>query len=439
MTTFKTFEWFLYACANLLPQLILITMTCQDFLRFSLKKTVFLSMLMLLWYWGGLVASETGLLSYIMLNYLLNAGYVLFGILLTKEKLWQLLFSLSMVLNYGSVCAIISGGFFHVLHMEPIEFGWQDSLLTIVIAACFWPLYYKLLVGKLRPLFIQEDTDGIWRILWLVPALFCVIHYFCIWTYGGLFSRKIINVAFLIFINLGAAFVSYMVAKMVDDKTQLLRLESENQRLAMQTAQYENLKGRMEETRQARHDLRQHLRLIQSYLDNNNETALHDYLKAYGQTLPTDSGIRYCENTVVDTVIRYYAEIAQTNTISFDAKIEFPKIINLPEPDLCVLLGNILENALDSCKKHQSESPYIRMIGKLVGSQMLTIIVDNCPAHKPKWDNGTLLSSKRLSIGTGTASIRAIVKRYDGEARFEWDKNVFSTSVVLALPTNEAK
>lgn len=439
MTVGTAFEWFLYACANLLPQLALITIACRDFLRFSMKKTIVLSSAVLIWYFACLVASEVNILSYLMLNIVLNIGYVVFGILLTKGKPWQLLFALGMVLNYGSVCAIISGGFFHAFHLEAFEFGWQDSLFTLCIAAAFWFLYYKLLVGRLRPLFNREDSDDIWRILWLVPALFCAIHYFCIWTYGGLFSSSLLNVAFLVIVNLGAAFVSYLVAKMVDERTRLLRLEAENQRLAMQTAQYESLKGRMEETRQARHDLRQHLRLMQSYIDNKNETALRDYIKEYGQTLPADNGIRYSENTVTDTVVRYYAELAQAQGISFDARMEFPALLNLPDPDLCVLLGNLLENALDSCKKHQSEAPYIRMGGKLVGTQMLTIIVDNCPADEPKWKNDVLLSTKRNTAGTGTASIRSIAKRYDGEARFEWKDKIFSASVVINLPENKAK
>lgn len=439
MTVTTAFEWFLYACANLLPQLTLITIACRDFLRFSMKKTIILSSAILLWYFGCLVASEVNILSYFMFNVVVNIGYVAFGVLLTKGKPWQLLFALGMVLNYGSVCAIISGGFFHALHLEAFEFGWQDSLLTLCIAAVFGILYYKLLVGRLRPLFNHEDSGDIWRILWLVPALFCIIHYFCMWSQGGEFSHNIFNVVFLIILNFGSAFVSYLVAKMVDERTRMLGLEAENQRLAMQTAQYESLKGRMEETRQARHDLRQHLRLMQSYLDSKNETALREYMKEYGQTLPADNGIRYSENTVTDTVVRYYAELAQALEISFDARMEFPAELNLPDPDLCVILGNLLENALDSCKKHQSEAPYIRMGGKLVGTQMLTIIVDNCPADQPKWKNDMIISTKRNTAGTGTASIRSIAKRYDGEARFEWKDKIFSASVVINLPENKAK
>lgn len=434
MTAIKAMEWLFYACANLLPQLALITLACRDFLRFSLKKTVFLSMGVLLWFWVFLIASEINLVSYMALNYILNAGYVGFGVLLTRGKPWQFLFCLSLALNYGSVCGIISGGIFNSIGRPELMYCWQDSLLTIGIAAVFWFIYYWLLIEKLRPLFLRDDPSGIWRVLWLVPALFCIIHYFLIWTYGGLFSTSLGNVVFFVVVNIGSTFVSYIVAKMVDERTMLLRLEAENQRLAMQTAQYENLKSRMEETRRARHDLQQHVRLMQSYLDNNEEAELRNYLKEYGQTLPKDRGIVFCKNMVANTVIGYYAELARVQDITFDARIELPSALNISDPDLCVLFGNLLENALDSCNDHLDESPYINIGCKLVGTRMLTIVVDNCPSDKPKVSNGVMLSSKRSGVGIGTTSVRTISERYNGEARFEWKDKIFSASVVLTLP-----
>lgn len=438
MTVTEVGELFFYSCANLLPQLILITITCRDFLRFSLRKTVVLSCAVLLWYFGCLIAHETGLLSYIVCNYVLNIGYVLFGILLTKGKPWQLLFALGMVLNYGSVCAITSGCILHVLGLWNLLFGWQESLLTLCIAAVFGLLYDWLLVKKLRPLFLREDTADTWRVLWLVPALFCVIHYFCIWTCGGSFAVSVLNVIFLVVVNLGSAFVSYLIANTVDERAQRLQLEAENQRLAIQAVQCEHLNERMEETRRVRHDLRQHLRLMQSYLDSDNQAALRTYLSEYAQALSADTDVRYCENTVADMTVRYYAQLARAQGIDFRAKANLPEDLPLPGPELCVLLGNLLENALDSCKKHPGEASYIYLRGNLVGKRLLTIVVDNSPADEPARQKDSLLSSKRPSAGTGTASAQAIARRYGGDARFDWKDRVFSASVVLTLPAETA-
>ena len=64
MAALKALEWFFYACVNLLPQMALVTIACRDFLRFSLKKTIILSMGVLLWYWFFLAASEVNWASF---------------------------------------------------------------------------------------------------------------------------------------------------------------------------------------------------------------------------------------------------------------------------------------------------------------------------------------------------------------------------------------
>ncbi|MCI2047696.1 MAG: GHKL domain-containing protein [Faecalibacterium sp.] len=433
MTAARTLELLFYCCVNLLPELLLILVACRDFLRFSMQTTTALSMGVLACYCSCTIAYDAGALSYLAANVILNVTYILFGVFLTKDKPWQLLFALGMILNYGSVCSITAAGLYHVLNLPGTEFGWYSSLITLAVAAVLWPLYHWMLARKMRPLFTREGAEESWRILWIVPAFFCVIHYFCIWTEGGNYASRPLNVLFLMFLNLGAAFISCLVAYTADVRAERLRLEAENQRFAIEAAQYENLKERMEQTRRARHDLRQHLRLIQSYLDTGNEAALRDYIHAYGQSLPADTKERYSQNIVADSVVRYYAEQAEAKGIAFSAQLEFPSALSLPEPDLCVVLGDLLENALESCERHIEDSPSVRLAGKLIGTQMLTIVVDNSPADEPKWEKAALISSKRHDIGTGTASLRAIAKRYGGEADFRWKDGVFSASIVLLL------
>lgn len=433
MTTAKLLEWFLFCCVNLLPELALIIISCRGFLRFSLKNTILLSMGVLVWYFGCIIASEVGIISYMTLNFMLNAVYILFGILLTRGKPWQLLFALCIVLNYGSICAIISGGILSAFGLSNLMFGWQDSLITIGIAAILGFLYYRLLVGRLRALFARDDTDNIWKVLWLVPALFCVIHYFCIWTEDGQFSTHIVNVIFLSVVNVGSTLISYLVAQFVDDRLARQRIETDNQRLLALVSQYENLKQRIDETRKARHDLKQHLRLIQSYLDKKDNDALSDYINKYSLTLPKDNTVSYCKNNTVDTIVGFYAEQAQAVGIKFETKLNIDNNLSVSEPDICVLFGNLLENAVEESKKQLVGSPVIKVGGQLVGSKTLVITVDNSPASKPEKKNNLFVSTKHESFGIGTQSIQDIAKRYNGEARFEWKENTFYASVILNL------
>ncbi len=209
-----------------------------------------------------------------------------------------------------------------------------------------------------------------------------------------------------------------------------------SQILSMQLKQYESMRAKMEETRIARHDLRQHLRLMTAYLENNDIESLTNYIKSYGESMPDESEQKFCDNTVVNTLVRYYSVKAQEHQIQFDVHLCIPEIINILEPDLCVLLGNLLENALDECMRHPQESCCIKLAGRLRGTRTLIITVDNSPALKPSVSDHILLSSKpsRSGAGIGTSSIRNIAERYHGEAKFEWRQRVFYASVILTLP-----
>lgn len=209
--------------------------------------------------------------------------------------------------------------------------------------------------------------------------------------------------------------------------------EFDNARLQMDLLRYESFKEKMDEVQRARHDLRQHLRLISSYLENGDMQILKDYIERYGQSLPTDTGIRYCENNVADTVIRFYAEKSQEHNIEFVSKVALPEKLNINEPDLCVLLGNLLENAFNSCMAHLDDHPKIVINGQLIGSQALTITVDNSPADMPKRINTRFLSSERNAFGIGTSSIENVAGRYDGDCRFDWKDGSFFASIVLHL------
>ncbi len=59
----------------------------------------------------------------------------------------------------------------------------------------------------------------------------------------------------------------------------------------------------------------------------------------------------FCENHSVDNVIGYYYALAQKEEIPFDAHVDLPKELSVDEMDLCLILSNLLENALEASRK----------------------------------------------------------------------------------------
>ena len=212
----------------------------------------------------------------------------------------------------------------------------------------------------------------------------------------------------------------------------MLRERADQQRtlLAIQHTQYQQLSRHIEEVREARHDLRQHLNLIEHYLQSGKTEDLNTYIEQYRMTLPPDTARTWCENYAVNTIISYYGEEARKASVDFSVRIQLPPSLPLGEPQLCSIFGNLLENALDACRECTDSAPFIRICAQEDAGHIV-IAVDNTCCHPPIEENGRFRSTKHDGFGTGTASIRSIAERYQGLVDFRYEDGIFYASVML--------
>jgi len=112
--------------------------------------------------------------------------------------------------------------------------------------------------------------------------------------------------------------------------------------------------------------------------------------------------------------------------------------VNMSDPDLCCLFSNLMENAVEACLRIKTGQRNIRVAVVRPAQDSLTICVWNSTDGEVQADGDTFLSSKTEGRkGYGLLSIKSIAEKYDGTARFSWDKakRVFESSVtLLAVP-----
>lgn len=120
-------------------------------------------------------------------------------------------------------------------------------------------------------------------------------------------------------------------------------------------------------------------------------------------------------------LIRYYAEQAEEAGIDFKAQLLLPEKLAIYEPDICVLFGNLLEQAVKACKQSLIAAPFIRVNARLAGGQALSITVDHSCIMPMLPQSGT----------TGILSVRNIVTRYHGLSDFKYENGVSYVSVFL--------
>jgi hypothetical protein len=205
-----------------------------------------------------------------------------------------------------------------------------------------------------------------------------------------------------------------------------------NQQLEFQNEHYNTLQSHIAETKQARHDLRHHLSAFKAFIDSGETEKLTAYINEYENSLPDDTDITFCENYAVNSILRHYIGMTRNVDIHVCAKLHLPENAGVSDSDLCIVFGNCIENAIEACRKIEDGEKFIKIDAGLTG-EMLTITIDNSFNGAVTEINGVFMSQKREGKGIGISSVKAVVQKYNGVARFEAKGNVFQASIMLQM------
>lgn len=212
------------------------------------------------------------------------------------------------------------------------------------------------------------------------------------------------------------------------------RAQNMTQLLQMQRTYYPLMLEKIKQAKTARHDLRHHLVAISGLLDNRNYDGLRDYLSNY-QQLPLDAEpINYSQNEVADILAHYYTRIAKNHEISLSLRMDIDSNIAVADDDLCSLLSNLLENAIESCLRQTNSNRFIAFTAK-THAGLLAIYMENSCQKTKKSISGFLSAKRSNRTGYGIDSIRLVARKYNGNFNFQFDKDmeVFTSQITLEL------
>lgn len=184
--------------------------------------------------------------------------------------------------------------------------------------------------------------------------------------------------------------------------------------------------------KQQRHDLRHQMAVLRRYCDERDYDALSGYIDTLTAAIPVDKTVTYCENPAVNAIFAYYAARARKENIPMKIQAQVPrKTQEISDSNLCIIVGNLLENALEACEQI-TEDRSITFTSRLQGD-FLFIAMDNTFNGVVKMQGEQYISHKRNEIGTGLVSIRSVVEKAGGKAKFEAKGKVFQSSVYFRI------
>lgn len=181
-----------------------------------------------------------------------------------------------------------------------------------------------------------------------------------------------------------------------------------------------------------RHDYRNHLQVMNTLMEDHRFSDLDAYIKQLNNELNQVDTIIQTGNTMIDAIVNTKLTAAKNRGVELDATAIAPKEIAIEHVDLAVILGNLLNNAIEATAKSEpsNEDNFIRLyIAPMKNTLYISVI--NTMTENPK---PSFLSLKGVNRrGYGLSRIDQAVEKYRGIVNRKWEEGVFATEVTLPL------
>lgn len=181
-----------------------------------------------------------------------------------------------------------------------------------------------------------------------------------------------------------------------------------------------------------RHDYHNHIQAMLAMTDNPEE--LRKYLWMLNDDLTTVDTVLKTGNVMVDAILNSKLSLIKSKNITVNAKATVPTELRISEIDLCAIIGNLLDNAMEAClRQNEREERFIRVYIGILKKQ-LYICVTNSVGGKVKKVGKTYLSTKDSDAhGFGLMRIDRLADKYDGYVNRQNEEGAFATEVMLPL------
>lgn len=181
-----------------------------------------------------------------------------------------------------------------------------------------------------------------------------------------------------------------------------------------------------------RHDMRHHLSLIGGFLDDGDTQKALDYIGRVQSSIVKITPNHYCQNNAANYVLAAFAAKAKGAGVTFSVQAELPAELNFPDTELCTLLSNGLENAVNAAAMVPDEAFRTVRVSLSIHKENLLILIENSFSGSVTMENG-LPQSTRSGHGFGVKSISLIARSHHGYCSFIPQGEVFTLKLVLPL------
>lgn len=180
-----------------------------------------------------------------------------------------------------------------------------------------------------------------------------------------------------------------------------------------------------------RHDYRNHIQTMKAYAAAENWEAVKNYLDLLDEDLKTVDTVIKTGNPMTDAILNSKISLAKSKNIEVVADAHIPVKLKISEIDLCCIIGNIFDNAIEASEKLPEGERVIRVYMDMRNTQLYISFTNLTAGKKLKKEGNLFKSTKGKGHGLGLSRIDAIIERSDGYISRNSEEGAFTTEILL--------
>ena len=194
---------------------------------------------------------------------------------------------------------------------------------------------------------------------------------------------------------------------------------------------YREVENMYRQIRGWRHDYRNHIQMMKVLAANGDMDALKAYLDELDTDLNTVDTVVKTGNPMADAILNSKISLARSRNIPTQVDAHIPVKLKMSELDLCCIIGNLFDNAMEASMALPEEKRMIRVYMDMKGTQLYISFTNFTAGKKMQKEGGLFRSTKGEGHGFGLVRIDAIVERLDGYISRNSEDGAFTTEILL--------
>lgn len=390
---------------------------------------------------GILYIEFIGIALVIPQNFILKAILVvtiisIYVLLQYKTRIIQVLF---LVIAYYGILICIDKIMLLMVQNIPADM-WKnivDSSVGITILGLICKMVFLLFVLLLNRLFrphgnfgMMKDREWIRFLLLPVSTIICMITFA---KEGGASETSMLMASFvLVLLNF---WVFYIIRDVVFKEEELQEIHLLQERTKNQMNMYHYMEGVYGEQRKKTHDFKNSIECIQGLLKAKRYKEAEEYLEQMTQNWIEEIDYVSTNHPIVDSILNQKYKQAKRKGIPLLLSINNLSDLKMQDEDIVILLGNLIDNAIEACEKGDINSRWIK-VRFLVQEENVIISVRNPVVEPVRKEGGIIITSKnnKMEHGIGLRNIQSVIDKYGGEGIYSYNQGFFTYTIEIPFP-----